>query len=46
MKIEMVIRITESVIEISARRNENFDLAINLKASFIQKKIIVVKINN
>jgi hypothetical protein len=42
MKTDIVIRITDSVIEVSASRNENFDLAISLNASFNQNKIILL----
>lgn len=40
MNTDKVISITESVIETSERKKENFDLSISLNASLIQNFII------
>jgi len=45
IKNEAVIRITESVIEISANKKENLDLPISFIASLNQKKGIIISIN-
>jgi len=44
IKKDKVMRITESVIETSASKKENFDRAINLKASLNQNNIMICNV--
>jgi hypothetical protein len=41
IKKDIVMRITESVIETNASKKENLDRAINLKASLNQNNIMI-----